>query len=349
MTVKVSVVIPVYKVEKYIQKCLESVINQTLREIEIIAIDDGSPDNCGVILNNYADKDERIKVIHKDNEGVSKARNNGIDCSNGKYLYIMDSDDYLEIDALEKMYVCAEKDDADVVIADHYFFYGDNEEIQEKKHFFSKEFCINDKQTIVEIINMVLYPMYSPFPTKENTGLGLAAPWTKLVKRELIYNNHLYFDHETKGIFDDGLFALNVFSCANSVSYIRENIYHYRQIPTSLMRGYNTKRIEINEIIFSKINSISSLISVNEEFYEAFCARKLLFLKYAFEAFVFHKNNNCNNIERFKTYISVLNMPSYVSAASDANVRKLRPKEKKTRLIVRNHFIALLYYVKRII
>ena len=92
----ISIIVPVYKVEKYIDRCVESIINQTYKNIEIILVDDGSPDNCPKICDEWAKKDKRIRVIHKENRGVSSARNVGIDVAKGKYIGFVDSDDYIE-------------------------------------------------------------------------------------------------------------------------------------------------------------------------------------------------------------------------------------------------------------
>lgn len=100
----ITIVIPVYKVEKYLKKCIESIINQTYKKLEIILIDDGSPDNCGKICNEYAKNDQRIKVIHKENGGLSSARNAGIDIATGDYITFVDSDDYITEDYVEYMY-----------------------------------------------------------------------------------------------------------------------------------------------------------------------------------------------------------------------------------------------------
>ena len=88
---KISVIAPIYKVEKYLPRCIESILNQTYKDIELILVDDGSPDNSGKICDEYASKDERVKVIHKKNEGVSKARNTGIECAQGEYFFFIDS------------------------------------------------------------------------------------------------------------------------------------------------------------------------------------------------------------------------------------------------------------------
>ena len=111
---KVSIVMPTYKVEKYFRQCLESVINQTLTDIEIIPVDDGSPDNCGKIMDEYAAKDSRIKPIHQENGGYGKAVNAGIEAATGEYIGIVETDDWIEPDMYEKLYNQAVKLDADV-------------------------------------------------------------------------------------------------------------------------------------------------------------------------------------------------------------------------------------------
>ena len=114
---KVSIIVPVYNVEKYLECCLESLINQTLKDIEIICVNDGSTDNSGKILENYAAKDNRIKVIHQVNGGQAAARNNGLNAVNGKYINFIDSDDWVDLDFIEKLYDAAERNSADIAVA----------------------------------------------------------------------------------------------------------------------------------------------------------------------------------------------------------------------------------------
>ena len=115
---KVSVIVPVYKVEPWIRECMDSLVNQTLnlkKEIEIICIDDGSPDNCGKILDEYKQKYSSVKVIHQKNGGVSRARNAGLDIATGEYITFVDPDDYLDLRAYEFMYKYAKKDNIDIL------------------------------------------------------------------------------------------------------------------------------------------------------------------------------------------------------------------------------------------
>lgn len=116
---KVTVIIPIYNVEKYLKEAIESTINQTHSNIEIILVDDGSTDNSGIICDEFAKKDTRIKVIHKTNGGLSDARNAGLDATTGKYIMFLDSDDFLELDAVENMYKEITEKDADYVIGNY--------------------------------------------------------------------------------------------------------------------------------------------------------------------------------------------------------------------------------------
>ena len=113
----ISVIVPVYKVEKYLHKCVESILNQKYTEIEIILVDDGSPDGCGAICDEYAKKDSRVKVIHKKNGGLSDARNAGLDISRGKYIAFIDSDDYVAPEFLDALYTALVSADADMSVA----------------------------------------------------------------------------------------------------------------------------------------------------------------------------------------------------------------------------------------
>ena len=127
MKIKVSVIVPVYNVEKFIDKCLNSLVNQTLKEIEIIVVNDGSPDNSQKVIDEYVKKyPDKIKSFIKENGGQGSARNMGIEKAVGEYISFVDSDDWLDLDTLEKMYFLAKKDKSDIVICDmvdHYSYY----------------------------------------------------------------------------------------------------------------------------------------------------------------------------------------------------------------------------------
>ena len=116
---KVSIVVPIYNVESYLERCIQTLLNQTLKDIEIILIDDGSPDHCPQICNEYAQKDSRIKVIHKKNAGLGYARNSGLEIARGKYLAFVDSDDYVEANMYEILYNKIKDSNSDVVFCNY--------------------------------------------------------------------------------------------------------------------------------------------------------------------------------------------------------------------------------------
>ena len=118
---KLSVIVPIYNVEKYLRQCLESIVNQTFRDLEIILVDDGSPDKCGEICDEYAKKDNRIIVIHKANGGLSAARNDALNIATGEWIAFVDSDDWLDIDIYEKAITAGDRYDVDILLFNSYF------------------------------------------------------------------------------------------------------------------------------------------------------------------------------------------------------------------------------------
>ena len=141
-TPKVSVIIPVYNVEQYLRECLDSVVNQTLKDIEIICVNDGSTDNSLVILEEYAAKDERIKIVNKENGGLSSARNCAIPLARGEYIGFVDSDDWIDLDFYEKLYNTAKKYKAEIACANLYRVSN-----TKSKYFVKHRFCISSKRS----------------------------------------------------------------------------------------------------------------------------------------------------------------------------------------------------------
>ena len=174
---KISIIIPVYKVEKYLDRCLESVVNQTYQNLEIILVDDGSPDNCPAICDEWAKKDKRIKVIHKRNEGVSVARNTGLKAATGEYIGFVDSDDFIFPEMYEKLYKSIKKTGADLAQCRFQRIFSNGEIIPsiikkfkleeiftEKKDFFKYlfgggiSFYVVNKLFSIKILNNVFFP-----------------------------------------------------------------------------------------------------------------------------------------------------------------------------------------------
>lgn len=343
---KVSVVIPVYRVEGYIEECIDSVLKQTLGDIEVIAVDDGSPDSSGSILDRYAEEDHRVTVIHKRNEGVSAARNDGLERCSGDYIYIMDSDDYLEPDALEKMVACAEENQADVVIMDHFTFREDG--IQRPHHFFSQPFVTSDRETIMQLQRMVLHSGYSPYYTPENTGLGISTPWTKLLKASLVTDNGLTFDPYVRGIFDDGLFALHVFEHAKKTAYIRDQVYHYRILPGSIIHRFHPDRLATDRRVFEKILEFAEKNKKGEAFRKAYEAKVVQFWVRSFAVYFFHRDYPGNSRQNYREFISTAKSAPYREAIRAVDPGILKKIQRYCVRLSRMHLNPVIWLAFRI-
>ena len=154
--IKVSIIVPIYNVEKYIDNCLSSLVNQSLKDIEIIAIDDGSTDDSGKILDKYAKKYSNIIAIHQPNQGISAARNRGLDIAKGEYIGFIDSDDYTDITMFEKMYSYANNNNLDIAVCDYYKKYIDDS-LKEEKTINFEVGNINNNPLLFTDINMAIW------------------------------------------------------------------------------------------------------------------------------------------------------------------------------------------------
>lgn len=213
----VSVIIPVYNIESYVRKCLESISKQSYKNMEILIINDGSTDDTGVICDEFVKKDERFRVIHKNNSGVSDSRNQGIKGAKGKYLVFVDGDDYVAEDYISTLVRVIKCNTAEVGCADYYVESADIIEVHSDK-----------TETVVtmnsnEAINLLSY---------ESFYQGYL--WNKIFERKVIIDNDLYFEPEIK-IWEDMLFCLKYFAHIESVSYIHKPIYYYVQREGSAM------------------------------------------------------------------------------------------------------------------
>lgn len=210
--VKISVIMPVYKVEDYVGKSIESIQAQTLTEWELFAVDDGSPDNSGAICEEYAKKDPRIKVIHQENAGAPAARNVAIDKAVGEFMYFMDSDDWAEPTMLEDMYKIATENDRQLVVAGYYIdtYYSDEEK------FTQEQFVPSAIYKTQQEFREAAYKLFD-----KNL---LYTPWNKLFSSEYLRANKLYFPNT---FWDDFPFNLSVVRDVERVAVTDKKYYHF--------------------------------------------------------------------------------------------------------------------------
>lgn len=239
--VELSVVVPVYNVKKYLERCIQSILRQEYQDYEIILVDDGSTDESGIMCDNYASKYDCVTVIHKKNEGLGYARNTGIDHAAGKYVTFIDSDDYVEKDFFKELVDNARCKKADTVIAGY---------------------SRNQNGKITEINNPIKGCTYSGNEIKTNVLVKMLGPnedasdvlnmaaWRVLYSMDIIKKNNLRFPSEREFISEDIIFNIRYYQFANFVSGVSNCGYIYCMNPGSLTERYNQERYKKGETLY---------------------------------------------------------------------------------------------------
>lgn len=211
--VKISILMPACNVEKYIRECMDSVVNQTLKDIEIICIDDGSKDLTGEILDDYAEKDKRIKVIHKPNSGYGNSMNIGLQQAVGEYIGIIETDDFAELNMFEELYDVAKRCNADVVKSNYFTYVSKPEpqstyfEVLKPYDLYDKVFCPSDNQDIFRVRPCI---------------------WSGIYRRKMLMDYNISFTETPGASYQDTSFAFKVWACAERACLVRNAYLHYR-------------------------------------------------------------------------------------------------------------------------
>lgn len=279
---KVSIIVPVYKAEPYIRKCIDSILSQTFTNFELLLIDDGSPDNCGKICDEYAELDARVHVFHKENGGVSAARNLGLDHAKGDYVCFIDSDDWIDPDMLETLIGWEQKKQTDLL-----FFglkyesavdYSDTMELLQKI------------SGVYEGINSVIKACYI-LETNEIFG------WTcnKLFRNCIIQDHHIKFNEEIS-IQEDHIFTLAYLKYVTCLAIYSYFPYHYRITADSLTnRSYPYYLCKIRSLLIfeGRMRLVDRSDGVGDvSFYKRFTICQFLFVLLHYYRNSFHENNN---------------------------------------------------------
>lgn len=217
---KVSIIVPIYNVEKYLDRCMNSLVNQTLKDIEIIMVDDGSPDNCPKMCDEWAKKDSRIKVVHKKNGGLGYARNSGLDVATGEYVAFVDSDDFVKTDMYETLYNKIEEYGADTIFCGLFKYWNVNKVIEIRNV---------DKTSVFEgplLKDFSLDLACSSIEVKKDWKYELSV-WHGLYSNELIKKYHIRFRSEREIISEDIVFHQLYIIYSKKVVYIPDALYYY--------------------------------------------------------------------------------------------------------------------------
>ena len=238
-SIKVSIIVPVYNAEKYLKECLDSLVRQTLSDIEIIIIDDGSKDHSGSICEEYAAKDCRFHVIHKENEGLGYARNTGITAAKGEYIGFVDADDYVDQRMFEKLYRFASEHRADYVRCEHNLVDTGGKEIPREKYKLRTGYYSKD-----EMRRELLFPILGRKITEGKDAYIGVSVWRAIYKASIIKANGIRFMSKKQVYSEDIPFNFEFLVNADSAYVTDEILYNYVDRSNSLTNTYHEDRID---------------------------------------------------------------------------------------------------------
>lgn len=256
----VSVVVPVYNVEKYLDKCVSSIVNQTYKNLEIILVDDGSTDNCPAMCDEWAEKDSRIKIIHKTHSDAGITRNVGIEIAVGDYICFCDSDDYIASDTVEKCVNKAFETNAEAVL------YGlvsvdENGNVLNSASFDISSFYFEGSQVQEQLLPELISHNY-----RKGAGHSfLFSACLGIFSLNVIKSNNLFFPSEKEIISEDSYFLLKLYSELSSVALIEEALYFHFVNTSSLSRTYNADRQERNNHFLKKAFELTEALNLSDE------------------------------------------------------------------------------------
>lgn len=281
---KFSIIVPIYNVEKYLNKCVDSLLNQTFKDFELILVDDGSPDNCPSICDDYAERDSRVRVIHKKNGGLVSARNAGLLSAKGEYVFHIDGDDWVSIELLEKANnILTKHNDLDMIC---YSGVKQYENHSEKLPFDIEEGFYTKKDLVEKIYPYMMYDDRKPFCK----GLIFPVAWNKVYKRKLLLEH--YCKEEKIRMGEDNAFVFECLYFSNQVYFLNEELYYYNQLNVgsitsnydknrfynnNLLNNYMENRFNVNDqVIINQLNAFKAYWIIMAIFHEAKCKRKFM-------------------------------------------------------------------------
>lgn len=333
----ISIIVPVYNVEKYIHQCIDSILGQTFKDYELILVDDGSPDNCPAILDDYAEKDDRIKVIHQENGGVSRARNAGIKVARGKWLYFVDSDDWLVENSIALLYDFAEQTKADIVFTDCVEQYENGKE--NRVRLYTESFESEDKAFIQNIQRSILCHKFSPF-FSAGADNAYPAPWSKLIKTQLIKDNNIEYNPAVKGVYDDGLFTIEVLEHAKKIAYNGNCTYNYRILGGSIVHSFKKDMVSRFELNCFEMDKLIRKYSKDDLFQQAEYCRRIAYYSSFLSSYYYNASNPADKDTRVREIKEAIGRSPWKEAINHAEYRYLENKHRYTLFCLKHNIIA---------
>ena len=339
MTSTVSIVVPVYNVEKYLNRCIQSLVNQSYKDLELILIDDGSTDLSGEICDYWESVSTNIHVLHKKNQGLGMARNSGIELSSGRYICFVDSDDYLELDAVEKAVSCAKQTGSDIVCYGFTRYDSKGKKVSQKIPNSPKK-TYRGEEVITEFLPNLLS---NNKVTGENWNLEMSSCMS-LFSLELIKELNWHFVSERDIISEDIYSLLGLYKYVRSVSVLPESLYCYCQNESSLTQKFNKDRYKRNVAFYLEMVDLSNKLyypeNVIASICEPFLANTIAHIKQI-------ANSELKNKDKKKMILEIASDTTLISILNSMNA----PKEKISRKIfyfcvLHKHINLLIFFIR---
>ncbi|MBQ9743133.1 MAG: glycosyltransferase [Ruminococcus sp.] len=326
---KVSVIVPVYNAQQYLERCLESLVSQTYKELEIILVDDGSSDNSPAICDSWAQKDSRFKVIHKQNAGAGMARNSGIDVATGRYVTFVDADDYIESETVSKCINSMMDNNC------HTAAFGsnvvDSKGNTRQRHVTASPLYIGRESVSELLCGMLSY----------NVGFGMSV-WSKVFDLDIIREHCIRFLSEREFYSEDALFVLEYFSYADSVCVLSDNLYYYFENDGSLSRVYNIKREQNLGLFLRKSLETARLNNLSDNVSDAIMVR---YQNYLMVTFKYLMSSELKFSDRYRSLHSVYRDPDLQLTLT----KNVLSKQKKALRLFYQLISCKLYFLADII
>lgn len=312
MQPKISVIIPIYNVERYLERCLKSVCNQSFKDIEIICINDGSTDRSPDILKDFAAEDMRIRIIDKDNTGVSDCRNIGINLAIGRYIMFVDSDDWIDVSMIEKMYSLMKIHDLDLSICTYCREFGS---YKKEKIFNLPEISLYTDNEVKDLMRRLIGPLKEELSNPEYLD-ALGTVWGKLYKAEIIKGNTIKFiDLKEIGSAEDVLFNMYFLNASIKVIFLNQPLYHYWKVNSiSITSRYNEKLITQRKVFFNYIYQFINNNKLSNSYIKSLNNRiSISVLGLGLNELA--EDNQISLFKKYKNYRKILN-ESYIEEAN---------------------------------
>lgn len=321
---KVSILVPVYKVpERFLRKNIESCIHQTLNDIEIILVDDGSPDNCGKICDEYALLDSRIKVVHQENKGLSTARNSAFDIASGEYITFLDGDDYLEPEACETAYKCAKEHNVEIVMWGEYWEFPHRTEIS--KPFGNKELEFRNNECKKLQIRVLDF-----------NGM-IAQVFSKLIDRQFLINYNIRHVDELKQGAEGFVFNIQLFEHATSAYYLPTPLLHYTYNEKSISHSSSEENNYLIIRCFEWIKDYIQTSKNKEELEDKLYNRMLYVICTTAITGYFNPNNLDSYQDKVKKFKKFMNEPLVNYSLKNASREGISIERKGVLFLVETH------------